>query len=300
MKRSVELSCTNTLLQDHDINVPPAGVQVQVAIVFFKMVSVDILTSQLVLNVWLRCLWEDPRLSWDTSTWNISNTVMIADTDSLENSLIWTPDIELYNAARSIKDTLGVKKISVTSDGSVYWSRPGTLEVLCNFKGLSRFPFDRVSCRMEFGAWSLYGGLQDIILRPSDGGVSWATEGETTDGSFQEYTIENVAPIRRVVYYNTPGQTHWPVLVYTATLSRDTAFYVWKLIVPQVSLAVLSLIPYWMSPECGERLGFGITLVLAALTTEVVTMSMMPISGKTSFMHYVAWLSFSFCIISRS
>ena len=67
------------LLQEHDINIPPAGVQVQVAIVFFKIVCVDILTSQLVLNVWLSCLWEDPRLSWDKSTWNISNTVTIAD-----------------------------------------------------------------------------------------------------------------------------------------------------------------------------------------------------------------------------
>ena len=283
------------LLQDHDINVPPAGVQLQVAINFFKITSVNLMTSQLVLSVWFRCIWQDSRLSWDPSAWNISDTVMIADTDSLENSLIWTPDIELYNAGQSIKDTLGVKKISVTPDGSVFWSRPRNLEVLCNFKGLSMFPFDTLSCKLEFGAWSLNGHLQDIILRPSDGGLSWNSEGVTVGQSFQDYTIQDIEAIRKVYTY---GAYPWPELIYTVSHSRATSFHVWKLIVPQISMAILSFIPYWMSPECGERLGFGITLVLASLTTEVVSMSMMPISGRTLVMDHVNRLSFIFCVIS--
>ena len=232
-------------LQDHDINVPPAGVQVQVAIVFFRIVSVDILTSQLVLNVWLRCLWEDPRLSWDTSTWNMSDTVMIADTDSLENSLIWTPDIELYNAARSVKDTLGVKKISVTSDGSWF---SGHGQEPSKYSATSRGSPVSLSTDSHAG-WNSERGHCTGAFRTSSCDPAMAVcrgppKGETTDGSFQEYTIQNVAPIRKVIYFNTPGQSHWPVLVYTATLSRDTGFHVWKLIVPHVSLAVLSFIPY--------------------------------------------------------
>merc|ERR1712136_683468 len=163
--------------------------------------------------------------------------------------------------------------MTVTSDGGVYWSRPGRIHAMCSYKGLSRFPFDSLSCDLEFAGWNLDGDAQDITLRTSDGGVGFETRGLTGSQTFQDYRITRVTAVREVLYYG--GSAPWPELLYTVSLSRATPYYVWKFIIPQIIAGLLSFVPYFMSPECGERLGFGITLVLAILTTEVVSMSEM-------------------------
>ena len=54
---------------------------------------------------------------------------------------IWLPDVQPYNAGEAISSTLEPSIALVSSDGSVYWSRPGTLDVLCKYRGLNSFPF---------------------------------------------------------------------------------------------------------------------------------------------------------------
>jgi len=48
-------------------------------------------------------------------------------------------------------------------------------------------------------------------------------------------------------------------------VSRSARFYIFKMVIPQISMALLSIIPYYMNPECGERLGFCIVLILTSL-----------------------------------
>ena len=48
----------------------------------------------------------------------------------------------------------------VHSDGRVYWSRTGTLDVLCRFSGLAMFPYDLLSCPIELGGWIAGGETQ--------------------------------------------------------------------------------------------------------------------------------------------
>ena len=64
------------------------------------------------------------------------------------------------------------------------------------------------------------------------------------------------------------------------------------------SMAVLSFIPYYMNPDCGERLGFGITLVLAILTTDVVLIDLVPRCSEVLVMDFITRLSLIFCFLS--
>merc|ERR1712232_1262440 len=91
----------------------------------------------------------------------------------------------------------------VSPDGSVFWSRPGLLRPLCRFDGLWNFPWGKLSCQVEFGAWVLNGNEQNIIPMKSDDGISWSgKEGSDispTQGSrFQEYEL-NAITLQRVV-----------------------------------------------------------------------------------------------------
>ena len=50
----------------------------------------------------------------------------------------------------------------VSSNGNVFWSRPGRIKPACKFQGLEKFPFDTLTCTMEFGSWARSG----LYLRP--------------------------------------------------------------------------------------------------------------------------------------
>ena len=96
-----------------------------------------------------------------------------AEAGSLENSLIWTPDIELYNHESAIwgHGAFGARLATVYScwDGAptrggcgyVFWSRPGVVTALCKYSGLINFPNDDLSCDLEFAGWSLDGRSLD-------------------------------------------------------------------------------------------------------------------------------------------
>merc|ERR1712137_361035 len=121
--------------------------------------------------------------------------------------------------------------------------------------------------------------------------------GETAGSNFQDYKFLSISVARKERLYD-PYPEPWPELLYTFLIRRSTDFYIWKLVIPQVFMGILSFIPYYMSPECGERLGFGITLVLAILTTDVISMGMQPVCNETLLMDYVTRLCLIFCILS--
>ena len=167
--------------------------------------------------------------------------------------------MELYNGEESIADTLGTKLAQVSSSGQAYWSRPGVLKALCNFHGLNNFPFDTLTCSLEFGGWALGGDVQDLMPMKFDGGISWSGNGEVSETqgvAFQDYTIERIHVERKVLYYSG-GSTPWPELLYTLRIQRAGPFYISKLVVPQIAMACLSVVTYWLNPCVGERLGFG-------------------------------------------
>ena len=76
----------------------------------------------------------------------------------VEESEIWLPDFVPYNAYRSFGETMESVQARVGSDGDVFWSRPGTLDLLCRFSGFVAFPFDELSCAAEIGGWTLSDG----------------------------------------------------------------------------------------------------------------------------------------------
>ena len=47
------------------------------------------------------------------------------------------PDVQPYNAVRGLIDTLEPSLVKVSSDGSAFWSRPGSLEVMVTSPGSS-------------------------------------------------------------------------------------------------------------------------------------------------------------------
>ena len=92
----------------------------------------------------------------------------------------------------------------VRSDGSVFWSRNGRIDVNCRYTGLVAFPFDELKCSFELGGWAMSGIHQGLQFS----GVGYSLEqGQATSGeSYSEYSISKIESDAQTYFYATvPG-----------------------------------------------------------------------------------------------
>ena len=147
------------------------GLPVEMDINFHRVYSVDVVNPTLDLIVWFRLEWVDPRLTWDPKEYGNHTKTRFWISDGSaggEMSEIWTPDIELWNLDEGLHDSLEDAYAVVSYDGSVYWNRPGHLRPACKYRGLERFPFDKLECTIELGSWSYSGMYLTLAKGGSD------------------------------------------------------------------------------------------------------------------------------------
>lgn len=128
-----------------DSQVPPphpdngTGMQVRVQWRVFKIVSIDMTTATMRLQVWRRMTWNDPRLRWNESEWGgvwelrATPGVHSGGAQDAPDNNIWQPLLHIYNAASDPEEMLEPGALWIYSDGSVYQSRPGFIEISCRF-----------------------------------------------------------------------------------------------------------------------------------------------------------------------
>lgn len=130
-----------------------AGVDVQVQMALYKLREIQAATSTLSVMVWFRVKWVDERLKWDPAEFGGLKQTVFRVSSSSEDAEIWIPDLEVYNTAEALFTSVQGPGAQVYSDGSVFLSLPGELNLACIFGGLEMFPYDELTCNVTIGAW---------------------------------------------------------------------------------------------------------------------------------------------------
>jgi hypothetical protein len=82
--------------------------------------------------------------------------------------------------------------------------------------------------------------------------------------SYQEYSIVGIdLTTVHYTYPCCPDDPPWPSLLYTIDLGRAALYYTLLTVVPGALLTYLAMAVFFMSPDVGERLSYGITIILA-------------------------------------
>ena len=276
-------------------------------IVFYKLDSVDVPNGHMRTKVWLRMAWYDYRLRWDPADWgNITQTYFTSASYTLpEDSEIWLPDVSCNNAQTGLMSSFDPALASVTSEGWVYWSRPGMLEVICRYSGLINFPADKLKCKFEMGGWWLSAAYENLYPMGQPAGYDLAQNWDLSPATKNSYSeqararprnmsthfrrithaprsqvITEVEVKRWTAVYGSDLSKGYPTLVYAVTLERTTFYYLNFVLLPSVIFSLLSFAVFFMSFEVGERLGFGITLVLVVEVAKQTMSALLPVCGE--------------------
>ena len=123
-----------------------------------------------------------------------------------------------------------------------------------------KFPFDRLQCGVDFGGWAISDAQQGLRLLGT--GFDFNSQEATSGASYQEFAISRIeTSVARYAYAQWPKEP-WTVVHYQLTLARASAFYVHILVWPGIIITLSSFAVFFITPESGERLGFGVTTIL--------------------------------------
>ncbi|KAJ8298094.1 hypothetical protein KUTeg_024625 [Tegillarca granosa] len=194
--------------------------------------------------------WTDFRLTWDPDVYEgITMTNIPSDE-------LWRPDIVLYNNYCPID--------------------------------VEYFPFDMQVCFMKFSIWTYDGNQVDLQhLCDHKGILNEQTLEKVIDRGVDlkdfypnvEWDIINVTARRKERFYPCCPEPY-PDITFNITLRRRTLFYSLNLIMPCLSISLLTVLVFYLPSDSGEKITLSISILLA-LTVFFLLLS--DINPPTSF-----------------
>lgn len=221
---------------------------------------------------WIYQLWLNPDLAWRQADFNNTNVI------HLSPKRIWTPDIVLYNSADD-NDELGggtekyKTKVAVNSSGFCTWMAPAIFKSTCDIN-TEYFPFDDQVCTLTFASWAFDGSKLDLTIEESETGVK-----EDIYQNNNEWEMMKVSVKREKFKYSCCNHPY-PTVILTVHLRRRYHFYMVNLVIPCSLIAVMVLLSFILPPQSGERIGLGITVLMAMAIFQELTSSKLPADSR--------------------
>ena len=223
------------------------------------------------LNIWVRMNWKDEILNWNSSDYNLSFLSMNVDN-------IWTPDIELLNAASKPTIYILDEALNLYSDGSIFRSKPAIFKFSCPLD-LHEFPFDIQSCTMKFGSWTYNNNM--MLVQPYedvDKQIDVLSTFSHSEWGINSYSLKNYNESRICC----PGK-NFSINEYTFEFQRYPHYY--KLSMGMtISLVIVSFIIMLMKPDNVSRTGTAVFIPLTILALQLTIADKIPVVGYYTLM----------------
>lgn len=225
--------------------------------VSFNMISlqdINDVQGTVTISGFFDLQWKDFNLAW-------SNSLGI-DCLQISESSVWIPPLVNGNSIKKFK-ILSVNKLKVTvePDGSVYYYPGDSFTFSCDIDS-SNFPFDTQVCAMDMFSMS----YQSTALEFVPGSVYTNLFTTNSEWIFIDATVSS-----KVYGFGT-----LPGFKIDFTFKRRSAFYVLNLLIPIDFLGFLNIFVFILPQESGERIGFSIAAVLAAVIFITVAQGYLP------------------------
>ncbi|XP_066920132.1 neuronal acetylcholine receptor subunit alpha-9-like [Clytia hemisphaerica] len=261
------------ILDDYNIEIRPEPehgkpVDVHFDVRINKLVKLDVREQTFTITAFTMFKWNDPQLTWNASKFDdIQQITMSAD-------LIWTPDIVLYNTADEVSNShtdYYKTKAFIQANGDIIWTSPVTWRASCSFD-VTWFPVDKQRCRLTFGSWT-YTSKQLLL-------EEWGAHGrESQHGHFSiengEWNINEITIIPEFIKFPCCPDSY-STLSKEFVLTRRSLYYFLYILLPLISLAFLFLMVFFIPHDSGERMGFGVTILLSITVYLLVISEALP------------------------
>ncbi|XP_055894108.1 acetylcholine receptor subunit alpha-like [Biomphalaria glabrata] len=231
-----------------------------------SLVEVNDVSQDFIVNGFLAMAWYDELAVWDPKDYGGIELVHPLPED------IWRPRIGLMNTLGE-RDIFGDSKAptNLFYNGYVYYVPGSVFHTSCEMT-LVKFPFDVQNCSIEF-----------VAMSQTADAVRFVPENET--GVEMSLFIPHVEWDLISTYVKRTDVPNPPITYQTVNISfllkRRPDFLLLNTILPVVFLSFLNIMVFIIPAESGEKIGFGITVLLALAVFLSMVSTMLPRSSKT-------------------
>ncbi|OQV13811.1 Acetylcholine receptor subunit beta-like 2 [Hypsibius exemplaris] len=246
-----------------------------------QLIDVDEKNQIMTVNVWVRQEWNDTKLKWNPKEYGGVERLYVPST------MIWLPDIVLYNNADGNYEVTLMTKATLHPDGLVIWEPPAIYKSSCSIN-VQYFPFDIQDCTMKFGSWTYDGFQVDLKHIDEVEGTNQIKSGIDLLEYYPsvEWEIIGVPAIRNEKFYPCCAEPY-PDITFNVTIRRKTLFYTVNLIIPCVAISFLTVLVFYLPSASGEKVTLCISILLSLtvfflLLAEIIppTSLVVPLIGK--------------------
>ncbi|XP_078600000.1 uncharacterized protein LOC144875099 isoform X2 [Branchiostoma floridae x Branchiostoma japonicum] len=229
-----------------------------------NVISLDEKAEQIVTSFKAEYTWKDNRLEWETKRYGELDHMYILDDQ------IWKPTLILErNADTGYGGGFPTSEVKIVNSGKVSWPVEALTTTTCTLDPF-QFPQDNMTCAVCWRAGEEY---------------TIDCSNSTTHKDSRFLTCENDEA--DIVTGEWSGKTTLSAENNTAcltmTLKRDPTYHYATTISPCLILIILMIITFIMPIDKGDRIGFGVTVLLSMVVSLVVVTGFLPVSSTLPF-----------------
>ncbi|KAH9488468.1 Neuronal acetylcholine receptor subunit beta-3 [Bulinus truncatus] len=231
-----------------------------------SLAAINDVTQSFVCNGFLAMGWNDEMLAWNPEDFGGLGMVH----PSLDD--IWLPRVVLMNTLGD-RDLFGDNRapIYLFPNGHMYYVPGALFPTSCDLD-LVKFPFDTQNCIIKLAALSQT--VEELQF------VHMDSNKVTLDFFIQHVEWDLVSTKVETLNF-TSGPITFSVININFVLKRRPAFLLLSIILPVVFLSFLNILVFMIPAESGEKVGYGITVLLALTVFLSMVSTILPRSSKS-------------------
>lgn len=246
------------------INDQTKALDVEIAFSAVAINGLDAAGGALEIVGILTATWQNDLLIFNTSPdWNGLEGLLFPQDN------LWRPTLVLDNSATSLTEVGDSSyRIRIDANGKHEWTIGLVATSACSVD-VTNFPFDSHSCELIFTPWGTTSS--EVTLSPKATTVDRTHYSESSEWTFQSSSLAS----------STKDNTSY--LTITINLKRDPGYFFVNLMMPITVVALLNILVFLLPSECGERVGYAVTIFLTfAVYLDIITATLPKSTDSTA------------------
>nr|MDJ0704565.1 hypothetical protein [Leptolyngbyaceae cyanobacterium MO_188.B28] len=276
--------------QPHFVSPPTVYGPTQVGVGLFVQEVTDLSASDNSYGMegFLDLLWCDPRLAFSPEDVDWPEEVFLEKDAARELQRIWWPDVSFINekAPRQIEN----EELIIKPDGTTEYRERFFVSLSSHFD-MRRFPFDtqKLTLELESFAWS----SRHLAFQLDERLVGFSSDFSVP--SWKILDVEENLQVKREIR----DQATFSELITEITVKRDPGYYIFKIIIPMITIVGISWSVFWMiGYGLADRLGVSFTGVLTIVAYQFIVSQNLPRHIYNNFLDGLVLLSFFMLVLT--
>ncbi|KAK3796713.1 hypothetical protein RRG08_037478 [Elysia crispata] len=241
---------------------------VYIGIYLLSIQNLDEKSQVLETSIIVDAEWVDDYLSWNASDYGGVTSFLYPQ------KKIWLPDIVIENSVESQKQ-LGYDEnvVYVDTSGLVNWKPSQVIKTGCDID-VTYYPFDTQTCNIIVSTWM--STSDDIDIDPDQ---------ESNGLILDRYSVSGTWELISNDLENLPTEKGLTRIQFKIKLKRLRTFYILNIVLPVLFLSFTASMVFFLPADAGEKIGMGITVLLAyAVYLTIIADNMPQTSLQVSYL----------------